>query len=193
MKRAVLTVIILTIVTALTCAASALGTVENVRISERGIITWDEYPGTEKYWIGIDGGYLPVDRCEYDLSSDITEAGEHSVEIGAYKDDSQVQLAQSHILTVVFDGSKFALSAAQTEDTAETADSDAAPSTGSEAASPSDSKASSAADGGKTTSEDGSTAPSGKSKNGTAVAALVVSCVSLAASCAAVIVSLKKK
>ncbi|MBO4869151.1 MAG: hypothetical protein J5585_05520 [Clostridia bacterium] len=186
MKRTVLIIAALIIALTVTCAADKVGKIENVKITPEGLVTWDEYEGAEDYWIGVDGGFVPADGL-CDLRDSISEPGNHYIEIEGYNAGSEKQVADSGKIMVFYDGTGFSLGSEQT-----TADASTDPATA------------------QTTGTSADTAPSGKGpattsasdtenvitaarSSGVAVAALVISCLSFAASCAAVVISIIKK
>ena len=74
-------------------APIVVGTIGNVSISPEGLMTWDAYSGTEKYWIGIDGGFIPTNATDFDLNAEIDRlvesgglenSGTHSIRIEAH-------------------------------------------------------------------------------------------------------------
>lgn len=186
MKRLVCTAVALAVLFALVCAADDVGTIGGVAINEEGIVTWDEYPGTEMYWVEVDISSVPAEGS-FDLNTMITEHGTYKVSVWAYVNDSQTLIAKSKIIVTVFDETGFhAKYGADTEtDAPDTAN-------GSSSAPQSDTaKNSTAAD----KPRSGTDAPANETARtgGIAAAALVVSCVSLAASACAVILALCKK
>ena len=72
-----------------------IGTLQNVKISDEGILSWDEWTGTDKYWVGIRGGYRtsPSDApLTYDVGAyldefegygDLVKEGTHEIDIEA--------------------------------------------------------------------------------------------------------------
>lgn len=49
-----------------------IGTIQNVK-NTNGILTWDAYPGTDKYWVGINGGWRTSDGLKYSLRAHIDD------------------------------------------------------------------------------------------------------------------------
>lgn len=88
-------------------AAAALGLITGVKISPKGRITWDDFPGAVMYWLGVDGGYTPIMNGGT-ISDRIEEPGTYDLEIDAYTENSEKLLAV-WTGTVVYDGSTFTL------------------------------------------------------------------------------------
>ena len=71
------------------------GTIQNVKINDEGILSWDAWPNTQLYWVGINGGYrtspdeapltYDVDAYldEFESYGDLVKEGSHEMEIEA--------------------------------------------------------------------------------------------------------------
>ncbi len=186
MKRTVLIITALIVALTVTCAADKIGKIENVKVTPEGLVTWDEYEGAEDYWIGVDGGFVPADGL-CDLRDSISEPGNHYIEIEGYNAGSEKQVADSGKIMVFYDGTSFSLGSEQTTADAAT-DPVTAPATGASADTTVSGSGSAT-----TAASDTETVLTPARSSGVAVAALVISCLSFAASCAAVVISIIKK
>ena len=68
------------------------GVIKNVNIDRNGILTWDPYDKADKYWLGIDGGYIPAESG-VDLKERITEQGVYLLQLDAYAKDGDLHIA----------------------------------------------------------------------------------------------------
>ena len=85
--------------------AFAEETITGVKLTELGIISWDEVEGAESYWLTVDIYSTPVGQYS-DIRERITTPGDYSLQLTAYKDNSQTELA-SYSFYVRYDGKKF--------------------------------------------------------------------------------------
>lgn len=99
---------LLSAILTLLCAADEVGEIKNITISQEGVITWDPYEGAEKYWIGIDDGYVPSDGS-HDLASWELSAGLYKITVNAYVYDPE-RLVASSTVYVEYDGEKYKIS-----------------------------------------------------------------------------------
>ncbi len=83
--------------------------VQNLVVSEEGLVTWDGVAADAQYWLGVDGTYLLVEEgaLSADLRGRIGTPGVYSVTVEAYTADGSQQLAGTNC-TVSFDGNTFA-------------------------------------------------------------------------------------
>ena len=51
-----------------------VGTIENVSISADGTMTWDAYPDTETYWVGVNGRFVPTSLTTHRLDRQINQS-----------------------------------------------------------------------------------------------------------------------
>ena len=85
------------------------GALFRVTLYESGRIEWGRIDGAETYWIGINGGFIPVGNVtEYGLygQGGISEPGSYYIEISAYNADS-TELISNTVINVEYDGEKF--------------------------------------------------------------------------------------
>ena len=85
--------------------AFAEETITGVKLTELGIISWDEVEGAENYWLTVDIYSTPVSQYS-DIRERITDPGDYSLQLTAYKDNSQTELA-SYSFYVRYDSKKF--------------------------------------------------------------------------------------
>ena len=83
------------------------GVIKNVRISDVGVISWDEYELADQYWLGVDGGYLPTEN-NADLKERVTEPGEHRIKLEAYAGEGEKWIAEWSG-EIVYEDGKFRL------------------------------------------------------------------------------------
>ena len=186
MKRTVLIIAVLAVALTVTCAADKVGKIENVKVTPEGLVTWDEYEGAVDYWIGVDGGFVPADGlCA--LRDFISEPGNHYIEIEGYTAGGEKRVADSGKIMVYYDGTSFSLGSGKT-----TADASTEPVTALTTGASADT-AQSGKESATTAASGNETVTTAPGSSGIAVAALVISRLSLLASCAAVVIAIIKK
>lgn len=77
---------------ALPALADTIGYITGVEITSAGRLVWDEYPGAVDYWLGVDGGFMPVSSGERILGR-FEAAGEYDIELDAYTENGEALLA----------------------------------------------------------------------------------------------------
>ncbi len=77
---------------ALPVSADGVGRISGVEVSEKGAITWDDFPGAVDYWIGVDGGFTPISKGASILDR-FNEAGAYHLELDAYTANGEKLLA----------------------------------------------------------------------------------------------------
>ena len=92
---------------ALPAPAHAVGYITGVEITGSGRMIWDVYPGAVDHWLGINGGFTPIENGEY-ISKRFDEAGTYELELDAYTENRETLLAMWKG-TVEFDGSEVTL------------------------------------------------------------------------------------
>ncbi|MCR4667985.1 MAG: cell wall-binding repeat-containing protein [Clostridia bacterium] len=99
-----------------TAEVTPKGEIQNVKIDENGILSWDEWPGTDTYWVGVEGGWRTSSDetpAKYDVGAYLDEfegygylvkEGTHSLCINAENADGYLLADWSGFVTVTKDG-----------------------------------------------------------------------------------------
>ena len=96
MKR----ILCLIIAAALLCTAvnaAAADKITGASITANGEVFWNEYPGNEQYWLGVDGQYVPAEIGD-GITDRALEPGVHTVCI-----DSTTDGGNTYLATVTFE------------------------------------------------------------------------------------------
>ena len=108
LRKLICAVLTMALVIAMAPGAMAYGgypDLNNVKI-ESGVLSWDAYPGTGNYWIGVDGMSLPTTETTYALNEridnmianlEIEKKESYTITIQAYNSEGSDVLAQSEL------------------------------------------------------------------------------------------------
>ena len=105
MKR----ILCLIIATALLCTAvnaAAADKITGASITANGEVFWNEYPGNEQYWLGVDGQYVPAEIGD-GITDRALEPGVHTVCIDSTTDGGNTYLA-TVTFEITFNGKTYA-------------------------------------------------------------------------------------
>ena len=83
-----LSLVLLVCALSVTCLANiGYPSISNVVLDEHGILSWNPYEGADSYWLGIDGGFTPIEN-ETDLNDRIRIEGDYKLELEAYRKET---------------------------------------------------------------------------------------------------------
>ena len=102
------------------------GTLAGVKLTEDGVLSWDEYDRANQYWCGIDGDFLPAEN-PLDLKEKVGIPGTYVIELNAYGGIGSNYRLASYTAKFVFDGTGFELLPIETTDGGDSGEPDETP------------------------------------------------------------------
>ena len=83
--------------------------VTGISVTPEGLLSWDEVPGTEQYWVGVNGGFVPAENgCS--LVDRVWQSGVYDISVEAYAESGSKTLATGSV-QITFNGRSFAMGA----------------------------------------------------------------------------------
>ncbi|MCR4681800.1 MAG: hypothetical protein K5647_00565 [Clostridiales bacterium] len=83
--------------------------VTGISVTPEGLLSWDEVPGTEQYWVGVNGGFVPAENgCS--IADRAWQPGVYDISVEAYADSGSKILAKGTD-RITFSGRSYAMGA----------------------------------------------------------------------------------
>ena len=83
--------------------------VTGISVTPEGLLSWDEVPGVEQYWVGVNGGFVPAENgCS--LVDRVWQSGVYDISVEAYAESGSKTLATGSV-QITFNGRSFAMGA----------------------------------------------------------------------------------
>lgn len=99
--------LIFALVLPLFASADQTPPVTGITVTQDGVLSWDDVPGTEQYWVGVDGGYVPADNgC--DITDRVYLSGVYEICVEAVADSGSKTIAAG-TARITYSGKSYAL------------------------------------------------------------------------------------
>ena len=93
LSAAVACLIVLALVLPLGVLADDYPPVTGISVTPEGLLSWDEVPGVEQYWVGVNGGFVPAENGD-SLAGRLWQPGVYDISVEAYTDSGSKILAK---------------------------------------------------------------------------------------------------